>query len=330
MPPSAPNAEPALPGNRAPAASARRPHPAPHRRPRRARNSGHPPLPGPGFRAPRRRPGLRSIPSARPSRAVSAEPSPLAARGAAAPAPPRASPPLPALHPRGLPRSGRYAGSSRSSRARGSSTAHLSRSRRRRGPPPYSLPGWRGGESRRCPRPQPPPPTSGAASAAQALEPPPRRASSTPGSRRSSARHAQRARPRCEGARARGRQVSGLEAGARRRERAAGGVASARGGGGHAAGPRPLRPGGPAPGFPARWGNAPPRRSSPAPRSRPWRCVSNPHVFARPAGCSTRRDSEVKNAKNPPMNHSSAPRAPYPPLNYFCQMNSTLQAFSEH
>lgn len=215
-----------LPGNGAPAASARRPHPAPHRRPRRARNSEDP-LPGPGFGARRRRPGLlHSIPAARPSRAVSAEPSPLAARGAAAPAPrapPRRSRPCTPAGSRGrgatrappVPR-GREAPAPRTSPAAAAAAD----------PPLLLTSRLAQGESGRSPRPQPPPPTSGPASAApaaaapaQALEPPPRRASSTPGSRRFPARHAQRARPPCEGARARGREVSGLQAGTRRRRR---------------------------------------------------------------------------------------------------------------
>lgn len=250
VPPSAPNAEPA-PGERG--SSSISPAPAPGSAPTAAARSelGRPPSLARGSEPGGAGRGCAPSPPRAPPRAVTAEPSPLAARGAAAPAPPRASPPLPALHPRALQRSGRYAGSSRSSRARGSSTAHRSRSRCRRGPPPYSLPGWRRGQSGRSPRPQPPPPTSGPASAApaaaapaQALEPPPRRAFSTPGSRRFPARHAQRARPRCEGARARGLRAGGGRAPPRAR---GWGRGFRPGRGGPAAGPRPLRPGGPAP-----------------------------------------------------------------------------------
>lgn len=147
-------------------------------------------------------------------------------------------------------------GSSRSSRARGSSTARSCRSRR---PPPPRTPALLTSRAAqgasRSPAAAASPATSGPASAAeaaaapaQALEPPPRRTFSAPGSRRFPTRHARRARPQSEGARARGRDGSALEAGMRLgRARLGAGLPLRRGGGGRAAGPRPLSPAGPPP-----------------------------------------------------------------------------------
>ncbi|XP_046517810.1 translation initiation factor IF-2-like [Equus quagga] len=207
-----------------------------------ARSGPQSPLPGPGLGTRRRRPcsplhPLRSPLQGRARGAVS----PRSARRAAAPVPAALGP-----APRGP---GAALAPSRSSRARGSSTALLSRRLR---PPPRtptlltSRPEL--GASRRSPPAAASPASSGpapaaeaaAAAPAQALEPPPRRTFS-------GARHAQRARPRREGARARGResaraQGAGRGAGARRQhERAAGGGASAAPGRGRAGGPSSLR-----------------------------------------------------------------------------------------
>lgn len=256
LPPSAPIAEPP---SREPGSSSISPAPAPWlrtRRPQRAQDPGDP-LSSLVFRARRHRPGaplhpLRSPLQGRERGAVS----PRSARGAAAPALRAPPPPLPALHSRRLPRSGGYAGSSRSLRARGPSTAHFSRNPR---PPPTPtlLTSRPAQGALRSPAAAASPATSGPASAAeaaaapaQALEPPPQQTFSEPGSRYFPARHAQRARPQREGARARGRegaraQGSEPKAGTRHRRAGAlgGGASAAPGRGGQATEPRPLQPG---------------------------------------------------------------------------------------
>lgn len=267
MPPSAPNAEPAAGEQGSRSIS---PAPAPGSAPTATARSerGRPP-PRPRAQSPAAPAGaalhpLRAPLQGRERGAVS----PRSAR-CSGPGSPRAPPPLRALHPRGLPRSGLCAGSSRSSRARGSQhRAPLPQPQPLPPRTPALLTSRRAqGASGRSPRPQPPPPTSGPASAAQeaaapaqALGPPPRRAFPTPGSRRFPARHAQRARPRSEGARARGREVSGLEAGTRRRERATGAWLPPGEGRGVWQGPAPQPPGS----LPA--GETRPPRAPPAPQ----------------------------------------------------------------
>lgn len=211
MPPSAPNAEPP-PSERgsssiSPAAATR----LRARRPQRARDPGDPSA-ARGSEPGGAGPGLRSIPSARPSRAGRAAPSPLLARAVQRPR-------LPARRPRHS-RPCTPAGSEvralrrllpaprgREAPAPRTSPAACGR---RRTPPPYSLPGRSGGRREGLRRSQPSA-SSGqalaaeaAAAHAQALEPPPGRTFSATGLRRFPARHAQRARPRSEGARARG------------------------------------------------------------------------------------------------------------------------------
>lgn len=248
-----------LPPSRARAASpcARTPAPCP---PAKARSEHRNPLPDPrGSEAGNAGPGVRSILSTRPSRAGSAARSPFTARAVqlpriparrlrrSRPCKPPQAPGVRALRGRLPAPCGREAPAPRSSPAAWGSG---------RKPPPYSLPGriWGRREGLRRLQPPPPPPAR-----------PPRlwrwrrplrprsrprgERSQEPGSRRLPSWHAQRARPRCEGARARGREGAGLGAGTRRlRERAAGGGASAAPRRGGPAGrvpfePRPLRPG---------------------------------------------------------------------------------------
>ncbi|XP_046925183.1 basic proline-rich protein-like [Lynx rufus] len=145
--------------------------------------------------------------------------SPRSARGAGAPTPgapvPAAPGPAPPQAPevralRGLlpaPR-GREAPAPRSSPA--------ARGRRRKPPPPHSLPGRSWGRREGLGRPQPPPPPPARPRRLRwrlrPLRPrsrPRGERSQAPGSRRFPARHAQQARPRREGARARGRRAGG-------------------------------------------------------------------------------------------------------------------------
>lgn len=298
LPPSAPNAEnpPSEPGS-----GSISPAPAPRLRAPRPQRARDPidPSPARGSEPGGAGPVLRSIPSARPSRAGRAAPSPLAARAVQRPRSPRLS----ALHPevralRWLLRAPR----AREAPAPRSSPAACDR---RRGPPPYSLPGRSWGRREGLRRPQPPPPPPARPPRLRRRQQRPLRPRSRPRGERSQA-PGTRSEP-APGARARGRES------ARAGRRAGGGrapPARARGWGrgfrraGEGAGRRAELPSSPAPQLSRRFrvggGNLPPagfscrlaaggRGASPASQ-----------VFARPAGCSARRDYKVKNAKNHP------------------------------
>ncbi|XP_049508681.1 basic proline-rich protein-like [Panthera uncia] len=231
LPPSpltAPNAEPppSEPGSRSI-------NPAPAPRPQRpaatVRSGPRRPLPGPGLRARQRRPGAQS--PAAPARDSAPSP-PLAppgpgarhrlpsqrarCRGPGSRSPP--SPPLPALHPRRLLRSGRCEGSfPLLAGARLQHRAPLPQpAAAAANPPRHSLPGRSWGRREGLGRPQPPPPPPARPRRLRwrlrPLRPrsrPRGERSQAPGSRRFPARHAQQARPRREGARARGRRAGG-------------------------------------------------------------------------------------------------------------------------
>lgn len=306
LPPSAPNAEnpPSEPGS-----GSISPAPAPRLRAPRPQRARDPRAPSParGSEPGGAGPVLRSIPSARPSRAGRAAPSPLAARAVQRPRSPRLS----ALHPevralRWLLRAPR----AREAPAPRSSPAACDR---RRGPPPYSLPGRSWGRREGLRRPQPPPPPPARPPRLRRRQQRPLRPWSRPRGERSQA-PGTRSEP-APGARARGResaraQGAGRGAGARRQhERAAGGGASAAPGRGRAGGPSSLRAPPPAagrdpppssPGGSGSAGETCPLRASLA----GWRRAAEVRLsftgICPASWMSARRDYKVKNAKNHP------------------------------
>lgn len=324
MPPSAPNAEP--PPSK-PRSSSISPAPAPRlqaRRPERARDPRDP-SPARGSEPGDACPGLRSIPFARPSRAGRAAPSSLLGSAVQRPrlparCPRRSRPCTPGRLPR-TPRCADsfplLAGARLQHRAPLPQPAVAAAD-----PPPYSLPVRSRGRREGLRRPQPllrqlrpgvrgrsgsgarsgreAAPAASVLSAGLAPLPRPARAASPPPARgREGARAQGCGRARATGASAR------LGAGLPPRGEGAGKPAEL------LWSPAPLYPGGTRPpsspaAFPQGGGNLPPVVFC---RTGRRRCVSTPQVFARPAGCSAQLDYKVKNAKNHPVNHVSAPRS---------------------